>query len=66
MMYRECPFCGLNLDPGERCDCQNEERGRSAATETTSHKSYRIQSISPPPKSQAATGIKKSMRGATI
>ena len=27
--YRECPYCGAHLDPGERCDCrddaQNEE-----------------------------------------
>lgn len=21
-MYRECPLCGANLDPGERCDCE--------------------------------------------
>lgn len=21
MMYKECPYCGLNLDPGEQCDC---------------------------------------------
>lgn len=19
--YRPCPYCGANLDPGERCDC---------------------------------------------
>lgn len=23
--YRVCPNCGANLDPGERCDCQDEE-----------------------------------------
>lgn len=22
MCYRTCPYCGANLDPGERCDCQ--------------------------------------------
>lgn len=22
----ECPFCGANLDPGERCDCKREDR----------------------------------------
>lgn len=22
--YRECPYCGAHLDPGERCDCQDE------------------------------------------
>lgn len=21
--YRECPFCGANLDPGEICDCKD-------------------------------------------
>lgn len=20
--YKACPFCGANLDPGEKCDCQ--------------------------------------------
>ena len=24
--YRVCPICGAHLDPGERCDCQDEER----------------------------------------
>lgn len=23
--YRICPDCGSHLDPGERCDCQDEE-----------------------------------------
>lgn len=23
--YQTCPVCGANLDPGERCDCQNEQ-----------------------------------------
>lgn len=22
--YRECPFCGGSLDPGEKCDCQGK------------------------------------------
>lgn len=38
MKYRECPLCGAALDPGEKCDCQDEERGRPAAAETTSKK----------------------------
>lgn len=25
-IYRTCPDCGSNLDPGERCDCQQEKR----------------------------------------
>ncbi len=24
-IYRTCPRCGANLDPGERCDCELEE-----------------------------------------
>ncbi len=29
--YETCPQCGSNLDPGEKCDCQNQKlfrRGR--------------------------------------
>ena len=22
--FRSCPYCGANLDPGERCDCKEE------------------------------------------
>lgn len=25
MYYNECPFCGANLDPGEICDCREED-----------------------------------------
>ena len=24
MYYKECPICGANLDPGEKCDCESE------------------------------------------
>lgn len=24
MYYSECPLCGANLDPGEKCECQEE------------------------------------------
>jgi hypothetical protein len=24
--YHECEICGVNLDPGERCDCQQKEK----------------------------------------
>lgn len=23
-LYKKCPCCGANLDPGEKCDCENE------------------------------------------
>lgn len=28
MQYRVCPYCDSNLDPEERCDCQDEQEGR--------------------------------------
>ncbi len=27
-LFRKCPYCGGNLDPGERCDCR-EMKGRN-------------------------------------
>lgn len=24
MKYKVCPYCGANLDPGEKCTCQEE------------------------------------------
>ena len=29
--YRTCPYCGVNLDPGERCDCRDEKTAADAA-----------------------------------
>ena len=26
MWNYECPICGANLDPGEKCDCQDERQ----------------------------------------
>ena len=26
MWTYECPICGANLDPGEKCDCQDERQ----------------------------------------
>ena len=23
-LYKKCPICGANLDPGEKCDCKSE------------------------------------------
>lgn len=23
-LYKKCPYCGANLDPGEKCDCGSE------------------------------------------
>lgn len=30
--YRTCPNCGANLDPGERCDCQDKKETAPGAT----------------------------------
>lgn len=35
--FKTCPFCGANLDFGERCDCQDKETAPSA-TNTESGK----------------------------
>lgn len=24
--YHTCPYCGCNLDPGERCDCRTKQK----------------------------------------
>ncbi len=45
MQYRTCPFCGANLDPGERCDCQEEKRPimrepQQTAREKVAHSVY--------------------------
>lgn len=32
--YRECPHCGANLDPGERCECQSEKEKERTAIPT--------------------------------
>lgn len=26
--YRVCPYCHCNLDPGERCDCQQSKEAK--------------------------------------
>ena len=26
MYFRECPYCGCHLDPGESCDCRDLEQ----------------------------------------
>ena len=34
MYYRECPLCGSNLDPGEKCDCQDAKKNREELIRT--------------------------------
>ena len=35
MFYKICPDCGCALDPGERCDCRDKEKGPSDANQTS-------------------------------
>lgn len=32
-VYKECPYCGAHLDPGERCDCKEQQNERQQAAE---------------------------------
>ncbi len=36
--YRVCQFCGCSLDPGEQCDCQDEENEENKIVEIESKK----------------------------
>lgn len=36
MGYKICPYCGAHLDPGERCDCQDEENEPAGGNRTGS------------------------------
>lgn len=31
--YNVCPYCGANLDPGERCDCKEQQNERPKTAE---------------------------------
>lgn len=35
--YHTCPYCGANLDPGEKCDCQ-QSKAREPLTKPTTKK----------------------------
>ena len=34
MYYRPCPYCRSNLDPGERCSCQDKEKAAPGVATT--------------------------------
>lgn len=59
MSYRICPYCGANLDPGERCDCKNEAESqtlgkkRKKAAPVLAHRSGRVEKV----KSHNSTSI---------
>ena len=61
MQYRTCPYCGANLDPCERCDCQDEKKEAApAASETTSGIDTHRQFISACPGSQEPRGCQNA------
>lgn len=39
--YRTCPRCGSNLDPGERCTCQDKKETAQGAANTQSGEAKR-------------------------
>lgn len=40
-VYKVCPLCGANLDPGERCDCEDEKKAVASAANTDNGKAER-------------------------
>ncbi len=53
-VYRSCPYCGANLDPGERCDCKEEAAPvmatpRAAENITTNIIAFCDQAVKPLP-----------------
>ena len=45
--YNTCPYCGANLDPGERCDCPHASTGGYQSENRTGAKSARLRVIYP-------------------
>lgn len=39
--FRECPDCGAHLDPGERCDCEEENKAKTERR-TTDHEEKKL------------------------
>lgn len=33
LIFRKCPLCGANLDPGEKCDCEEKTVANAANTD---------------------------------
>lgn len=33
LIFRKCPLCGANLDPVERCDCEEKTVANAANTD---------------------------------
>ena len=46
MYYKICPSCGAHLDPGERCDCQDEKRATRCCEHRAAHTEMSNRTIS--------------------
>ena len=59
--YRVCPCCGAALDPGERCDCQDEKKAAVSAANTDNGKAgYELTTQIPAPNVSETPGGFKS------
>ena len=45
--YTTCPYCGANLDPGERCDCPRASPGGYPSENRTSTETRQVQKMHP-------------------
>ena len=45
MIYKTCPICGAHLDPGEFCDCGQEEPEREMSQARTARPRTREREI---------------------
>lgn len=52
MRYKECPYCGAALDPGERCDCQDKKKSQAfgkkrkkRAAPVRQHRSSKVEKV---------------------
>nr|DAU23311.1 MAG TPA: Rad50 zinc hook motif [Caudoviricetes sp.] len=45
MWNYECPICGANLDPGEKCDCQDERQRYLRQFRVTKNGQYKFNLI---------------------
>lgn len=47
--YRICPCCGAHLDPGERCDCWDNEKTAASSAKADDGKVEQNLPLFPPP-----------------
>lgn len=57
-----CPFCGSNLDPGERCDCQNESEVKTMTPEEKARQTRKKHTESRKRKENEEKRLRESMK----